>query len=174
MSLIEVDYPTFIRNMRNFYLKSRYLETPKTYILRAWDNVFTIGSEISKTSTWEKNHFENHYKSNFNTELSNVAGSFSTAQTDTVIWNTTSTKRFVLSSYLIAIRNSTLGTQSFQLFDETNSGNNLIVNISLTSGATELLVSKDEFVSSAIGNDLKITFSGNMNVAGSFKAYEVF
>lgn len=100
--------------------------------------------------------------------------SYTTTQTDTVIWTPATGKKFIVTDYSINIRNSTLGPLSVTIFDNTNAAGNILYKGNIESGANYDNVSNfvKAFESGAINRSLKITTSGNLIISGTVQGYE--
>jgi len=99
---------------------------------------------------------------------------YSTTQTNAVIWTPTSGKKFIVTDFALNIRNSSLGALSVSIFDDSNATGNFLYKANFESGANYDAVSNlvTEFVSSAINKSLKITTSGALMISGTIQGYE--
>lgn len=100
--------------------------------------------------------------------------SFSSTQTNTVIWAPASGKKYVITDLVMNIRNNTLGAITVTIFDETNAVGNVLYKANFEAGsnfdtAANFITS---FVSSNINRSLKITTSGGLMISGTFQGYE--
>lgn len=100
--------------------------------------------------------------------------SFTTSQTNTVLWTPVSGKKYVITDYSLNIRNSTLGAITITIFDETNASGNILYKANFESGVNYDAISNlvTAFVSGAINCSLKITTSGSLIISGTFHGYE--
>lgn len=100
--------------------------------------------------------------------------SYSTTQTNTVLWTPASGKKFVVTDYILNIRNSTLGAITVTIFDDTNATGNILYKQNLESGTNYDIPSNlvTPFVSGAANRSLKITTSGNLMISGTISGYE--
>ena len=100
--------------------------------------------------------------------------SYSTTQTNAVIWTPTSGKKFIVTDYSMNIRNSTLGALTVTIFDETNAAGNILYKATFESGANydNICNFVTPFVSGALNRSLKITTSGGLTISGSIQGYE--
>lgn len=100
--------------------------------------------------------------------------SYSSTQTNTIIWTPTSGKKYVITDLTLNIRNSTLGAINVAIFDESNSTGNYLYRANFEAGTNYDAVSNliTEFISSNINRNLKITTSGNLMISGSVQGYE--
>lgn len=100
--------------------------------------------------------------------------SYTTTQTNTVIWTPASGKKYVVTDLVMNIRNSTLGTITVTIFDETNSAGNILYKANFEAGSNFDTASNfiTSFVSSNINRSLKITTSGGLTISGTFQGYE--
>ena len=100
--------------------------------------------------------------------------SFSSTQTNTVLWTPASGKKFIVTDYTLNIRNSTLGALTVTIFDETNSSGNVLYKANFEAGTNYDNVCNfvTPFISSALNRSLKITTSGNLMISGSIQGYE--
>ncbi len=100
--------------------------------------------------------------------------SYSSTQTNTVIWTPASGKKYVVTDLVMNIRNNTLGAITVTIFDETNSVGNILYKANFEAGsnfdtAANFITS---FVSSAVNRSLKITTTGGLMISGTFQGYE--
>lgn len=100
--------------------------------------------------------------------------SFSSTQTNTVLWAPASGKKFVITDYAINIRNNTLGSISITIFDESNTSGNILYKANFEAGTNYDNVCNfiTSFQSSAVNRSLKITTSGGLMISGSLIGYE--
>ena len=99
---------------------------------------------------------------------------YSTTQTNAVIWAPTSGKKFVVTDYTINIRNNTLGAITLTIFDETNSAGNILYKANFEAGTNYDNVCNfvTPFLSGALNRNLKITTSGALLISGFIQGYE--
>lgn len=100
--------------------------------------------------------------------------SYSSAQTNTVIWSPPSGKKFVVTDYAVNIRNSTLGAITLTIFDESNSSGNILYKANFEAGTNYDNVCNfvTPFISGALNRSLKITTSGGLMISGFVQGYE--
>lgn len=100
--------------------------------------------------------------------------SYSTAQTNTIIWTPASGKKFVVTDIVMNVRNSTLGALTLAIFDDTNAAGNSLHKATYESGANTDVISNlgTPFVSNALNQSLKITTSGGLTISGTVWGYE--
>lgn len=100
--------------------------------------------------------------------------SYSSTQTNTVIWTPASGKKFVVTDVIMNIRNSALSALNLAVFDDTNSTGNILHKATYESGANVDVISNliTPFVSSNLNQSLKITTSGGLMVSGTIWGYE--
>ncbi len=100
--------------------------------------------------------------------------SYSTAQTNTVIWTPASGKKYVVTDLTMNIRNNTLGAITVTIFDDTNASGNILYKANFEAGSNFDTASNfiTSFVSSGINKSLKITTSGALMISGTFQGYE--
>lgn len=100
--------------------------------------------------------------------------SFSSAQTNTIIWTPASGKKFVVTDLIMNVRNSTLGALTLTIFDETNATGNILHKATYESGSNVDVISNlvTAFFSSDLNRSLKITTSGGLMVSGTVGGYE--
>lgn len=99
---------------------------------------------------------------------------FSTTQTNTIIWTPASGKKYVVTDLVMNIRNNTLGAITVTIFDETNAVGNILYKANFEAGsnfdtAANFITS---FVSGAVNRSLKITTTGGLMISGTFQGYE--
>jgi hypothetical protein len=102
-------------------------------------------------------------------------GSYTSAQTNTVIWTPSSGKKYVVTDLKIIVGGTVDGT--LKIFDDTDASGNY-----LFKGDVEVVTNKQfvfshafitPFLSSAKGSSLKITTSANMTVDINLDGYEI-
>lgn len=100
--------------------------------------------------------------------------SYSTTQTNAVIWTPTSGKKFVVTDVIMNIRNSTLGALTLTIFDESNASGNILHKATYESGSNVDVISNlvTAFFSSDLNRSLKITTSGGLMISGTIWGYE--
>lgn len=100
--------------------------------------------------------------------------SVTTQQTNAIIWTPASGKRIVLTGYQFSIHNNTLGAQSAQLFEDTNSAANIIYSSFSASGANfDIPHNLNPAVPLGIDKAIKATTSAGIRVAGVLFGFEV-
>lgn len=100
--------------------------------------------------------------------------SATTTQTNATVWTPASGKRIVLTGYQFTIHNNTLGTQTAQLFEDTNTAANIIYHNMTASGANyDVSHSLNPVIPLGIDKSIKATTSGAIRVAGVLFGFEV-
>lgn len=104
------------------------------------------------------------------------SGSVSTQQNATAIWTPASGKRFVITDFIVSVHNNTLGAQSIQVYDGSNSNGNHVINDVNASGSNYVIQSPSNtpFVSAARDNVLRVTTSGAIRLGYSMRGYETY
>lgn len=103
------------------------------------------------------------------------AAEYSVAQTDTIIWTPASGKKFVVTDYMIIASGNQDTTMT--LFDNTNSAANWLFRGTLDLAVNNPVITptglRTPFVSAAINQSLKITFTTNAVVSVMIFGYEI-
>lgn len=100
--------------------------------------------------------------------------SYTTQQTDVIIWTPDTDKRIIITDYMISIRNNTLGAITLSIFDDTDAPENWLYSAVFNANQNEVIPGSltTEWVSGAVNRSLKITTTGALIVRGVISGYE--
>lgn len=169
-------FKTFIQDKQ---VSTQHVDLGDSYWVMATDGNFTLNCLLMKDSGADQTDFE----TNFKTKIGDKSGklpirkdfSYSSTQTNTVLWTPVSGKRYVVTDFILNIRNNTLGAITLTIFDDTNVTGNILYKANFEAGSNYDAVCNyvTAFISSAENKSLKITTSGGLMISGTIQGYEI-
>lgn len=157
----------------------QHIDIGDAYCLQVVDGRFLLECLLHKDGGENVVDFE----TNFKTRIGDKSGkipvrkdfSYTSSQTNTIIWTPASGKRYIVTDFILNIRNNSLAAITLTIFDETNAAGNILYKANFESGTNYDAVCNyvTAFISNAENRSLKITTSGNLMISGTIQGYEI-